>query len=114
MVGLGWDTDGTRMREPYAKRLILHAPPWDAPVLATFVEDCVRDGVVLVAVVGPDCQRVEDVIDELVVGNSPKAERFLNTTSHPDETLDDVRCLMVAWTIGVDPREPVQEVQLPA
>ena len=114
MVGLGWNADGTRMREPYAKRLILHAPPWDTPVLATFVEDCVCDGVVFVAIVGPDCQRVEDIIDELVVGNGLKAGRFFNTTSHPNETLEDVRCLVAAWTINVDPQEPIQEVQLPA
>lgn len=79
------------MKLPYTKRLILHAPPWDAPSLETFVEDCLRDSVILIAVVGPDCGRVENVIDELVVGDGSDDKRSVTTTSHPDETLDEVK-----------------------
>ena len=75
----------------YSQKLILHAPPWDAPALKTFVEKCIQDNVVLVCVVGDDCRRVEDVIDELVVGDGSDRKRFLLTSSHPGETISEVR-----------------------
>jgi hypothetical protein len=97
---------------PYSQRLILHAPPWDSPALEEFVEKCIRDKVVLVCVVGDDCARVEDVIDELVVGDASDSERLLNATSHPNETINEVRKFAEAWTLDVDPTEAVQEVRL--
>lgn len=97
---------------PYTRRVILHAPRWDAQSLADFVEDCIHDGVALVCVVGEDCQRVEDVIDELVVGDGSDDQRFITTSSHPDG-LYDARALAAIWTLGVDIAEPVQEVRLP-
>ncbi len=98
----------------YARRVILHAPSWNSAALVAFVEGCVRDGVVLVAVTGPDCQLVEDVIDELLVADATEAARFLSTTSHPGNTLDEVRRFAAAWTVGVDLQEPVDEVRLSA
>jgi hypothetical protein len=98
---------------PYAKRLILHAPPWDARSLEVFVEECIRDGVVLVCVFGPDCERVHDVIDELVVGDASDDSRFLMTSWHTDETLEEVREFAESYTLGLDPQEPIQEVRLP-
>lgn len=98
----------------YAQRLVLHAPPWDCPALEAFVEACIRDKVVLVCVVGCDCRKVEDVIDELVVGDGSDPTRFLNTTSHPNEHIDLVEEFAKAWTIGVDTTTAVQEVSLTA
>jgi hypothetical protein len=97
---------------PYARRVILHAPPWNAQSLVDFVECCLRDGVVLVCVVGDDCRRVEDVIDELVVGDASDERRYIITTSHPNESLDEVRDFATMWKLDVDPEEPVQEVRL--
>ncbi len=44
----------------------------------------------LVAVVGQDCARIEDIVDELVVGDGSDTRPFILTSSHPDETLEDV------------------------
>ena len=96
----------------YAQKIILHAPPWHSPRLEAFVEKCIQDEVVLVCVIGNDCARVEDVIDELVVGDGSDPGRFLNTTSHPNESIDEVRKFAEAWTVGVDPTSLVQEVRL--
>src|SRR4051794_39524485 len=98
----------------YPPRVILHAPTWNSRALETFVEDCLRDRVVLVCVVGDDCSRVEDVIDEIVVGGGSDRSRFLTTTSHPGEPLDEVRKFAAAWTLDVDPGSPVSEVMLPS
>ena len=96
----------------YAQRIILHAPPWHSPELEAFVEKCIQDKVVLVCVIGDDCARVEDVIDELVVGYGEDPSRFLNTTSHPNDSIAEVRGFADAWTLDVNPSLPVQEVRL--
>lgn len=97
---------------PFAPRIILHAPPWDSPLLEEFVEECIRDGVVIVSVVGDDCERVEDVIDEIVVGDGSDETRFLMTSSHPGESLDAVREFAANYTLHVAPGSPIQEVEL--
>ena len=96
----------------YAQRIILHAPPWHSPKLEAFVEKCIQDKVVLVCVVGNDCARVEDVIDELVVGDGSDDSRFLNTTSHPNASIAEVQAFAEAWFLDVDPTSAVQEVRL--
>jgi hypothetical protein len=60
----------------YAQKIILHAPSWHSPKLEAFVEKCIQDKVVLVCVMGDDCTRVEDVIDEIVVGDGSDPSRF--------------------------------------
>jgi hypothetical protein len=37
--------------------------------------------------VGQDCARIEDIIDELVVGDGTREPYFILTSSHPGETL---------------------------
>jgi hypothetical protein len=96
----------------FTQKIILHAPPWHSPKLVAFVEKCIRDKVVLVCVIGNDCARVEDVIDELVVGDGSDDSRFLNTTSHPNESIGEVQAFAEAWTLDVDPMSPVQVVRL--
>ena len=46
-----------------------------------------RDGVTFVSVVGHDCTRVEDIIDELLVGDGTREPYFMLTSSHPGETI---------------------------
>ncbi len=96
----------------YAQRVVLHAPSWDSSKLSAFVEQCIQDRVILVCVVGPDCRRVEDVIDELVVGLGDDPSRFINTTSHPNESVEEVRSFAEAWTLDVDTSLLVQVVAL--
>lgn len=97
----------------YAQKIILHAPPWHSPKLETFVEKCLRDKVVLVCVIGDDCARVEDVMDELVVGDGGDPSRILITTSHPNESIAEVLAFAEAWSLNIDrPASPVQQVEL--
>ncbi|NEU11564.1 hypothetical protein G3T14_05410 [Methylobacterium sp. BTF04] len=90
----------------------MHAPPWNAQSLEDFVEDAINDKVSLVAVVGHDCRRVEDVIEELIVGDGSDDTRRLTSTSHPDESIDEVRAFVSTWTLDLDPEEPIKEVYL--
>lgn len=94
----------------FAPKLILHSPVSDERLLDEFVEQCLRDGVSLLAIIGPGCSRLEDVIDEIVVGDGRDPSRFLCTTSHPDDDFDTV--MNVAQTWEMNKNDPVQEVRL--
>jgi hypothetical protein len=75
---------------PYPPKVILHTPLADPTKLDSFVEACLADGVVLIAVFGPDCEKVHDLIDELVVGDGSDESRFVMTSFHTNESLDEV------------------------
>jgi hypothetical protein len=53
------------------------------------VEQLLASGVKFVAVVGEDCERIECIIDELVVGDGSEPSRFLLTSSHPGQPVSE-------------------------
>lgn len=57
--------------------------------LEYLIEDFIQDGVIFVGVVGPGCSRVEGLIDDMVVSDDHR-DSFMLTSSHPDESIDDV------------------------
>ena len=73
----------------YAKKVILHCRAGYRTELDALIEQFIRDGVAFVGVVGPDCTRVEDIIDEICVGDGSHPY-FMVTSSHPDETIAEV------------------------
>ncbi len=93
----------------FARKVLLHTPISDEQLLDDFVERCLRDRVEIVAVFGPGGARIKDLIDELVVGDGSDASRFLLTSSHPNDALEDVMNMLVV-EIGFD--ASVQEVRL--
>jgi hypothetical protein len=75
----------------YSAKIILQLPLSNPDLLDDFVEACIRDGVTLIAVVGEGCRKTEDIIDELIVADGSDQSRFsVTTTSHPDETMEEV------------------------
>ena len=73
---------------PHPKKIVLHCREGYTPRLHALVEEFVRDGVIFVGVVGKDCAKVEDIIDELVVGDGSRDFPLL-TSSHPDRSVED-------------------------
>lgn len=69
-----------------------------------------RDNVALIAVVGEGAARIEDIIDEPVVGDGSDNTRFVTTTSHANETVDEVLEFAGWWNDGRN--QPVQIVRL--
>ena len=57
--------------------------------LDALVEQFIADGVAFVGVVGEDCSLVEDIIDDLVVGDGLDESRFILTAAHPGESVED-------------------------
>ena len=78
----------------------MHTPLADPAKLNSFVEDCVADGVVLIAVFGSNSEKVEDLIDELVVGDASDQSRFVMTSSHRNESLDEVLDFVRTYDAG--------------
>ena len=98
------------MPVPYQKKVVLKCPAGYKTSLDQMVEDFLRDGVALVAVMGTDCAKVEEIIDELIVGDGSNPQRFIVTTSHPGESLQDV--VEFAESFSTEPVGKVQIVEL--
>ncbi|HEY1708656.1 MAG TPA: hypothetical protein VGG10_10365 [Rhizomicrobium sp.] len=64
------------------------------------MENCISDGVIFIGVVGKDCSRIEDVIDEIVVGDGSDDARDILTSSHPDESLESAVAFARSLTGG--------------
>ncbi len=74
----------------YAPKIVLQLPVSNPDLLPAFVEACLRDGVVVIAIVGESASKMDDEIDELVVGDGSDRSRFIVTTFHPNETVEEV------------------------
>ena len=85
---------------PFAPKLILHSPVSNAALLADFVEQCLVDRVSLLAIFGPASAVLEEQIDCLVIGDGSQPDRFLCTSSHPNEPLNEVLAMVDAWDDG--------------
>jgi hypothetical protein len=73
---------------PYGKKIVLHSKAGYRPELESLVERFIQDGVKFVGVVGEDCAKIEDIIDEIVVGDGGE-DRFILTSSHPAASLSE-------------------------
>ena len=73
---------------PYSPKIILHLTSTNRPNLDDLIEAFIRDGVKFVGVVGVEASFVEDVIDEIVVGDGTDASRFILTSSHEGQSLE--------------------------
>ena len=72
---------------PYAKKIVLHTPKGNSAALDPLIAQFIKDGVTFVGVVGQDCSTIEEIIDELCVGDGSNPYSML-TSSHPDESLE--------------------------
>lgn len=75
---------------PYMPKVVLNCTNGYKLELDAMVEQFLSDGVQFVAVAGVDCSVVEDIIDELVVGDGSDNSRYLLTSSHQGGSLSEV------------------------
>jgi hypothetical protein len=71
---------------PYLAKIVLHCPNGLHEGLEPLVHAFIRDGVTFVAVAGSDASLIEDIIDEVCVGDGTRPYEML-TSSHPGESL---------------------------
>ena len=53
------------------------------------VQGWIRDGVNYVGIAGVDAAKLEDIVDELCVGDGTREPYFMLTASHPGEPLSE-------------------------
>jgi hypothetical protein len=71
------------------RKIVLHSLHGYKPALDGLVHEWIQEGVKYVGVIGVDASKIEDIIDELCVGDG-SAPYFMLTASHgPDEKLED-------------------------
>jgi hypothetical protein len=95
---------------PYGRKIVLHCPTGYHARLDQMVQQFFRDGVVFVGVVGEDCARLEAIIDELMVDDGSGQSRFILTSSHPNESVEDA--LAFARSLAKEYSGEVQVIQL--
>jgi hypothetical protein len=71
-------------------KVILHTPIGDMRALQDLVETWIVRKVSLVAVHGEGCEAVHDLVDQLIVGDGGNEDRFIITTWHENEPIEDV------------------------
>jgi hypothetical protein len=92
----------------YSKKIVLNCPDGTPKNLEKLVADFRAAGVIYVGVVGTDCSRTEDIIDQLCVGLGDDAYDLL-TASHPDETLEEA--IELARSLGIEYEGGVQVIE---
>ena len=78
------------------RKIVLHSLRGYRPALDALVETWIQEGVKYVGVVGVDASKIEDIVDELCVGDGSAGTEpyFMMTASHsPDETVRDAIAL---------------------
>lgn len=73
----------------YRRKIVLHCPSGYKSELDEIVEQFFCDGVAFVGVVGHDCSRVEDIVNGLLIGDGSDESRFILTSFHEGESLDE-------------------------
>jgi hypothetical protein len=73
----------------YGRKIVLYCPNGYEPQLDAMVENFLNDGVIFVGVVGKDCSRVENIVDELIVGDGSNEDRSILTSFHEGESLEE-------------------------
>jgi hypothetical protein len=71
-------------------KIILHSPVRDLRALQDLVETWIVRKISLVAVHGEGCEAVHDLLDQLIVGDDGNEDRFIVTTWHENEPIEDV------------------------
>jgi len=69
------------------KKIVLPGRNGGTPRLVPLVEGFIRDGVIFVGVVGQDCARGGDLIDEIAVGAGDR-DHDLPTSSHANKGME--------------------------
>jgi hypothetical protein len=81
----------------HPKKIVLHCQEGYTPRLNSLVEEFIRDRVTFVGIVGKDCAKVEEIIDEIVVGDGERDYNLL-TSGHPNETVEEAVCFAESLT----------------
>jgi hypothetical protein len=93
-----------------AKKVVLVSKSGYDPRHDGMLRGLIDDNISVFCVVGKDCQRWEEVMDELVVGPDGSGDLDIVTTSHSEETVAEVVEFAERFDIGEPSEVRVIEV----
>lgn len=88
----------------------MHCPDGMPAAMDALAAQFVKDGVKLVAVVGPACREIEDLVDDASIAAGSPEHNFILTSSHPGESVAEV--IEFAGRLTGEYEGPVQLVEL--
>ena len=71
------------------RKIVLHITSADISELDSVIERFMSEGIIFVGVVGPGASDVEDLIDEIAVGDGTREPYSLLTSSHEGSTVEE-------------------------
>ena len=77
---------------PAIRKIVVHSLAGYRPEFDALVQSWIGNGVNYVGVVGVDASKLEDIVDELCIGDG-KEPYFMLTASHEGETLSEAVAL---------------------
>ena len=77
------------MNIPFRKKIVLHCPNGIPAGIDALLDQFVADGVNFVAVVGPACREIEDMVDDASIAAGSPDQNFILTSSHPEESVSE-------------------------
>jgi hypothetical protein len=84
-----WPDEVSSLAPPFIAVVVADASGASADDLGSFAAKLLAQGAGYVCAWGPDCERVHDVFDEVLVGDESAHPEHVMTTWHPDEPLDE-------------------------
>lgn len=73
----------------FTKKIVIHSIKGYRPELDVLINQLIANGVLFIGVVGEDASRIEDVIDELCVGDGTGKPYEMLTSSHEGESVEE-------------------------
>lgn len=99
-----------KLHIPFKRKIVLHCPYGIPACIEALVAQFVADGVIFVAVVGPACREIEDMVDDASIAAGSPDKNFILTSSHPDESVSEA--IEFAERLTGEYEGPVQLVEL--
>jgi hypothetical protein len=90
-------------------KVVLHSLQGYRPELDAIVVQWIQERVKYVGIVGVDVSRIEDIIDDLCVGDGSNSYYMVTVSHSPDETLQDA--IFLAEQISVEQADGVSVVE---
>jgi hypothetical protein len=100
---------GVRTQVPTIRKIVVLSLAGYRPEFDALVQSWIRNGVNYVGIVGVDAEKLEDIVDELCVGDGTGEPYFMLTASHAGEPLSEA--LALANTLTGEYAGPVQVVE---
>ncbi len=80
-----------------AKKVILATDEKYGPVHDELLKGLIERKIDLFCAVGKDCEKWEEALDWLCIGENGEEIGFVTTTSHPNESLEEVKAFAREW-----------------